>query len=340
MGTTYYCDSAGSNTAPYETWAKAATAIQTLFDTATAGDLCYCRGTQTLAAKVDVDTQQGSFAAGMIRFIGCNAEGDIDGTRFVIDGDGAAVNCLDNSVTPKDFYWIENFELKNATGDGFKSGAAGDCWVWVNTISHNNGLSGFGGASADYHFFFRCQSYSNTDHGWTGQATQCYLNFCVAWDNGDIGFYPGSTCWFYGCISHDNGADAGDYGFFLKGYVGNMWNCVADGEVAGVFVSSDLVSILCSRLTNNATAIDFSSELTILGWNVIHGSTVADYANPASIDYIKSYAIPLDADSDTNEIDPDADDGYNARGSDDFNLKASRTYNGDGTDVIDMNIGS
>lgn len=38
MATVYYVDPAGSNTAPYDTWAKAATALQTVADIVVAGD--------------------------------------------------------------------------------------------------------------------------------------------------------------------------------------------------------------------------------------------------------------------------------------------------------------
>ena len=43
--TTYYVDSAGSNTAPYDTWAKAANALATIAAIDVAGDTIYCAST-------------------------------------------------------------------------------------------------------------------------------------------------------------------------------------------------------------------------------------------------------------------------------------------------------
>ena len=54
-----------------------------------------------------------------------------------------------------------------------------------------------------------------------------------------------------------------------------------------------------------------------------------------------AYFIPTEAGVDTNDIsDTDDDDGYNNKATQDFNLKADRTYNGDGNDTIPMGIGS
>lgn len=87
--TTYYVDplAAGSNDGT--SWTNAWTSIQSAFDTAVVGDIVYCRGTQTVAARIDVDTNSGTNAGGFIKFVGCNASGTVDGTRFTIQGDGA-----------------------------------------------------------------------------------------------------------------------------------------------------------------------------------------------------------------------------------------------------------
>lgn len=337
---TYYVDPAAGGNNDGSDWTNAWTNVQSAFDTAVAADIVYCRGTQTLGAKIDVDTNSGSIAAGFIKFIGCNAGGSVDGTRFVLDATDTYANCIDSITSAQKYIWIQNFELKQATGSGYSGLSGADYWVWINCISHDNGAHGFDLGSTDSHFFMKCQAYNNGNTGFYNMTYSNILAFCASWANSDNGYitYNGSGNVLYACIAHDNGLDVGDEGFSFY-QRDTMINCIADGEKVGVFLYGDWIIMLCNRITNNGTGIDFSSEIGLCGWNLIHGSTVADFANPAAMGAAYAIAIPDDSDTDTNEIDPDADDGYNARATDDFNLKASRTYNGE-TEYVDLNIGS
>lgn len=337
MGT-HYVDPAAAGANNGTSWTDAWTNVQSAFDTAVAADIVYCRGTQTLGAKIDVDTNSGSIVAGFIKFIGCNAAGNVDGTRFSLDATDTYASCLDSVTTAQTYIWIQNFELKQATGDGYSFLSGADNWAWVNCISHDNGGHGWSLVSSDRHLFIKCQAYNNIDTGFNGMAHDCFLVFCAAWTNGGSGYISTEPDTFYGCIAHDNGPDVGDEGFQLDtGCV--MVNCIADGEKVGIYLSADMAFMLCNRITNNVTGIDFSSEVGLCGWNLFHNNTTADLANPAAFGVTYAIAIPDNADTDTNEIDPDADDGYNARATDDFNLKTSRTYNGE-TEYVDLNIGS
>ena len=71
---TYYCDPDAGGANDGTLWTDAWTTVQSGFDTATAGDIVYCRGTETLAAAIDVDTNAGT-ATSFIYFIGCNRTG-------------------------------------------------------------------------------------------------------------------------------------------------------------------------------------------------------------------------------------------------------------------------
>jgi len=341
MGTTYYCDSAGSNTSPYDTWAKAATSLQTLLDTVAAGDTVFARGTQLISAAFDVDTTTGSVDL-PIKIVGCAADGSVDGTRLIVDAQDNAIDCFTFAVGMSYYYFI-NIEAKQAGSDGFSLEADSDANIFINCISHDHAGSGWsGGNVTDFCTFVRCAAYNNAAHGWNGMDNGHILFACAAYDNTESGFYDFDIYnVFLGCIAHDNGA-SGDYGFDIDNF-GLLYNCIANGEVVGLNIHSDFMTVLASRFTNCGTGIDFSDEHTLLGWNLFHNNT-ADMANPAAIggyeDATYANAIPYDADADTNEIDPDVDDGYNASGSDDLNLKASRTYNGDGSTVVKMNIGS
>ena len=51
---TYYVDDAGSNTSPYDTWAKAAPALATVLAIPpAAGSTIHCAGGETIAAELD-----------------------------------------------------------------------------------------------------------------------------------------------------------------------------------------------------------------------------------------------------------------------------------------------
>ncbi|NIV11968.1 MAG: hypothetical protein GWN62_12055, partial [Aliifodinibius sp.] len=134
------------------------------------GDIVYCRGTETLAAPIDFDTNSGNLNPGYIKFIGCNGSGTVDGTFFVLDGNSAAANCIRGVTTAQTYLWFENMEFKNATGNGVESIAGCDYWGFVNCIAHNNGAHGFDCDYLDYCIFFGCRAYSNTNTGFYASA--------------------------------------------------------------------------------------------------------------------------------------------------------------------------
>lgn len=330
---TYYMDTAGSNTAPYDTWGKAATSLQTVADLVTLDGIVYCRGTQTLAATIDLDINSGS-AAGYIKFVGCNAGGTVDGTRFVLDGDSAATNCI-LGVNDKDYLWFENFEFKNATADGVDGGVQDGC-VFINCIAHNNGNWGFDLAAFAYCNLIRCKAYNNTQGGLLSPGILSAIVFCCFYGNGDSGF-KGSAAYYgikiVGCVFHDNGDN--DKGIETLSNDAFVFNCVFEGtnqtgetgvEIGWVEHNS---LILGCRFANLATGLS-SNSLAKYGWNYFHNNT-ADTSGAAL------FAIPYDGDADTNEIDQDADDGFNDVASDDFNLKTDRTLR---RTAIDLNLGS
>lgn len=327
---TYYMDTAGSNTSPYDTWAKAATDLQTLLDLAVAGDICYCRGTQTLAAPLDVDTQTGDVVSGFIKFIGCAADGSVDGTRFVLDGNSAAANCL--LATTMSYIWFENFELKLATGDGFDATGAADKWVWINCISHNNGTAGWDMYGADEHIFIRSIAYSNTNDGWKDVYYYSKFFFCSAYGNADCGF-DGSTgtisCVWIGCVATDNGDNDKGWNELDEHCV--VFNCVIDGTnqtgEIGIHLNDLTCIVLGCRITNLASGIDADSMLGLYGWNYFHNNT-ADLANAtllANIPHDEELTNHYNAVDGSNKADVDADDGFNDAANKDFNLKETRT---------------
>ena len=334
---TYYVDPGAGGSDDGTDWTNAWTTLQRAVDGTNgtqpvAGDTVYCRGTETMTVLCDVDVIFGTTASGHIKFIGCAAGGSVDGTRYVMDANSAAVNCI---YVDADLAWFENFEFKNATAAGVDGASTADFDVFINCISHSNGTHGWDLTSWDDNLFIRCKAYSNTDHGFYGTGYRCRFIFCVSALNGDCGWNALNQHVLIGCMAHDNGPDSGDWGINIDA-TSLAFNCIVDGERVGFQVDGDNAYILACRITNNTTGIDISDELTYCGWNLFHNNT-ADMINPSAMGTVHAIAIPLDGDSDTNEIDPDVDDGYNDRANDDFNLKADRTLR---RTAIDLNIGT
>lgn len=338
--TTRYVDPAASGANNGTSWTDAWTNIQSAFDTATAGDIVFCRGTQTLTITIDVDTQAGDATNGYIKFIGCNAGGSVDGTKFVLDGNSAATYCLSFAGT-SDYYWIENFELKNATSHGYYAPAEGDYNVLINNISHNNGGDGFYIIGAVTTVIL-CNAYSNSSDGFLLGAASIKLIFCASYNNSGYGINTSSSYIYgiiYGTIIHNNTT----YGLENPDSEFVMLNCVIDGEATGVLMGSDNRYIfLGNRITNNTTGINFNSKIGIAGWNYFHNNSTADVSN-ATLAYNIPYRTGLTNHlmsggiDGTNKVDVDADDGYNDRTNDDFNLKASRTLI---RTEVDLEVGS
>jgi len=67
-----------------DSWEEALRGLQGAADLAVVGDIVYLRGTQTTTTTIDIDTNSGTNAGGWIKFIGCNSDGNVDGTRFTI----------------------------------------------------------------------------------------------------------------------------------------------------------------------------------------------------------------------------------------------------------------
>lgn len=311
------------------------TSLQSAADTAVAGEIIYCRNTQTLTAAIDFDTNAGGTASGRVLIIGCPTGSWVpDGTRFVLDGNSAAAECMTIAVAYLEF---RNIESKNATGSGIDPTSAGDDILWNNCISHNNGSHGWDTAG-DRTVYLRCASYSNGGDAWTSALSGTVWLWCSAWDNTDDGILgSGTSCFVIQCATDDNGGSAGDRGIVLD-RTSLAYNCVANGEIIGVQCVDIASMVIACRLTNNATGLDFtaSADNSIYGWNVFHNSSVADIADAS----VGTNAIPFLADTDTNEIDQDADDGYANAATKDFNLKASRTYNGTTDYTVGLIIGA
>jgi hypothetical protein len=307
---TYYVDPAAGGANNGTSWTDAWTTMQSALDNgaAAAGDLNYCRGTETLAATLDVDTNAGN-ATDFIRFIGTNASGTVDGTKFVIDGNSAAATCLD--INGVDDITFENIECKNATSHGVTASGISSYYFFYNVHSHDNGGSGFNlTTNLRTSRFLRCKAIDNTADGWEGLYLSSAL-FCEATGNGAIGFdNVRNGGHIIGCIVHDNTSD----GIRLSNVDdGVIMHCVIDANGGhGVNGSSTrILALLGNRITNN----------TGDGLNITNKGF-------EDFNLYLSNANSIVAAADLIEIGNSlatGTEGYNDRANDDFNLTASAT---------------
>lgn len=265
MGSTYYVDPAAGGSNNGTSWTHAWTSVQSAFDTAVAGDVCYCRGTQTVSATIDVDTNSGTNAAGFIKFIGCNASGTVDGTRFTIQGDGANAVHLMTKTGAISMIWIENFRFTaaytaksgfNGQGDTTQSGA----WLWINCSFDTNAADGMTGMRyCNVSWYFRCCFHSNGGYGYNGTVYGGKFYFCSFHDNTSTGHYGGgSSQLLFGCILHGNGDDGVSP---IATYSSDTVHCVIDGNTDdGYIVAAGTGTvfqlIFGTRITNHSGSGD------------------------------------------------------------------------------------
>jgi len=362
--TTYYVDTTVSGGLDNgSSWANAWNDLQAAIDKPlAAGDvvLCYSNGDtnkESPGATIDFDGTSGSNSSGgYIKFIGCSTnsgDGSPDGTKYVLDGGGILSPLV---YMTSDYLWIENFRFTNASGDGVAAavGSNADRWVWINCEFDNHGDCGWTctGDTADYHLFVGCQFYSNTTHGCGSSAQYAWVVNCTFYQNGNHGYLAGNMYSnLFRCAFYDNADGLINASMSAWSYVDS---CVFDGtnqsSESSVSMDGDQVLMLASRITNAAIGIQGNSNFATIGWCLFDGNT-DDTAQDTLL-----FHLPFQSDLDltsnkgvfsegnpagsTNKFDPDMDDGYNAASSQDYNLKASRTYNSDGTDTVELGVGS
>lgn len=237
-----YVDSGGSNTAPYETWAKAAPNPQTIIDygSLAPGDNVYCKGTFQAGVTIDFDGITGTWAL-PIKFIGVDSGtvneppeiGDLGTDRYILDANGGnyPAATFDGSM---EYLWFVNFGFINS---GNSSGVAGstattDYTLWVNCSFSSNSLEGFESTGwFRYMLFKQCVFLNNGTLGTAISTTGMAMWACHCEGNGTYGVDISSSASgsvLIGCTFVDNGLtgirDAG---------VSLVHNCVIDTNLDG-----------------------------------------------------------------------------------------------------------
>lgn len=312
--TTYYVDSAGSNTSPYDTWAKAANAIATPLALVAAGDTVYARGSETISTKITLSAS-GTLAGGMIKIIGCNSGGTPDGTQYTIDSGTSAIDSLDHGG--HDYIHLENikFTSTSGAGNGIALTASGaDYWVVINCTFQNQTTHGvYDSGNMRYALWYRCQFLSNGAAGCYRPPNSAKYVGCNFSSNGTDGLEALSETNCVGCVFRDNTSEG------IDGYTGlQLTNCVFDGNPVGI--SEGLGSyhnIIGCRFTNSSTrGVNLHSS------NPVQGRVMHCYADDA---FVNELDVKVNETSTNTESGTDSNDGYVDLTGNDFTLASGAT---------------
>lgn len=299
------------------------------------GDIIYCRksggGAGETTTGVLSCASSGSNGSGPIKVVGCNAAGNVDGTRYVIDANNGDFDIID--FAGFDFWWWENIEVKNNGGTAqtgwYSSGATSECHIFVNCCANNCTGSGFSvGSNIQHSYFFRCVSYANTLHGFSGYSYN-YFFFCAAHTNTGDGFNVRGGALLYGCISHDNTDDGVELGF---GIGIRLINCVLDsngddGFLAIATTTNDTNCLIGCRITNHSTAgsngLITLDEMCIVGWSYFEDNddNIAGASHDAAPNATFQYIPNADGTTTNVEDGADTDEGYVDRANNDFSTR-------------------
>ena len=310
--TTRYVDPSASGDNDGTSWINAYETLQQGADNAVAGDIVYCRGTETTAAVVDFDTNSGTNAGGFIKFIGCNAAGNVDGTRYIIDCNSGHWNGITHTNTST--VWLENFAVYRSAHTGIANGGDSYGWVFINCAAYNCGEYGWTGSWSLSSTLIRCLVYSNSWGGFASFGANTRWYFCCARDNSDVGFSSLATSQtVIGCIGHNNT----NGNFSLTS--GHCFQCVSDGTSIGITTTANTSLsasfVLGSRITNNSTAgFNCNSEPFVSGWCYFEDN--ADNHTNDTIHYVINEEGGTTASN--KEDQADTGEGYVDKGNHDF----------------------
>jgi hypothetical protein len=275
-----YVDSSGggSDTSPYDTWAKAADGLQKAIDIWNAGDTIYAKngsqGTTESPNGIQIDLDQAGGAEAStwdnpIIIIGCDFDEDqeppsgadfsrtgSDG-RYVIDGGtGVAHQVLVNDGN-QDYVWLINIECNNAGAakNGYWASGTAEYTVMVNCRFNGNAQYGIYADSMVYGIYKQC-IFSNNGSGVFRPQLDAMFWACRFDTNTTSGVILNGGSHFRDCVfdGNSNGIN------MASASVGWVQNSVFDANADGITGSPVWMFTLGCRFTNNTNeSIDTSA---------------------------------------------------------------------------------
>ena len=231
--TTYYVATTGSNTSPYETWAKAANSIQTAIDAAGSSDVIIVgssdgHGAGTYTENVDVNKQ-----------LTIQSENGYSTTTIVASSaDDHVFEVTDDNVT------INGFSIYGATGGG----RVGICLTSVTNCTFENNRCGWDGTHTNYYGIFM------------NASSNCTINNNTASYNTGQGIYltSGNNNNLTSNIANNNGVD----GIFLSSSLSNTLdgNTMSNNTWDGIHMESSSNN---NTLNNNTATYNEASGIVL-----------------------------------------------------------------------------
>lgn len=310
--TDYFVDPAATGANNGTDWANAWTDLQSALTNAVAGDTTYCRGGQSLTSTTLFVTNSGDVTNGFIRFIGCNASGNNDGTRYVITVTGPTATAGLYANAARNFHLFENFEISGGQ-NGILITSNSDGWILNNCYIHGQSQNGIGnGATLRNGHMFRCifdtcaTSGCNGINGWT--ISGCKFKSCGSGITSGTGLAVHNTI-FSACTTA--GASVT--------YAGVVHNCVFHGCGTGFATT---LGTLCAtvqgcRFTNNTTG--FTTAVAAALVNCYFDGNTTNYTGIVEVLNIDGSATHVVAEG------TDSDYGYVNSATGDFNLASTAT---------------
>lgn len=219
---TYYLDPAAGGADNGTSWANAWTTLaRAIAGTGgtqpVAGDVVYCRGSETPAGVVQFNGQAGTTGGGRIRYVGCNAAGVVDGTRYLMTWSASSGVSVASGIHR---HSLENFHFAS---------------TYVGALNYVGFTIGSAGAAYNWRFL-NCRV-----SGWTSQGIYCAASSqrqtfvgCVASGCGQGWSTQNDLHTLIGCLAYGNEF----HGFNVSGNRGHLLNCVAHSNANGMRTSS------------------------------------------------------------------------------------------------------
>jgi parallel beta-helix repeat protein len=313
---TRYVDPAAGGANNGTSWTDAYTSLATAFTNAVAGDIVYCRGTETrnAAAGALAPSASGTYNA-RIQYIGCNAAGTARAGQFTVKSyaNGDAPADLYKTTSARNYLTFENFTFDGGSKwstNSFNSTVYNYYEYFKNCIFKNL-TNGFSPGSFSRSTWVQCVFDSNTSGLNDCDQVNMFL-FCKFIHNSGAGATTvRNYCSFFNCLFHGNGA--GGINFYQNG-VGNLvTNCTFDGNTgSGIYLSSQLNSVIYGNRFTNNTRYGIESTYDEYG-------TVEDY------NHFYNNTLGLKNKTNTgatNDVTGTGSDGYQDKTVHNFSLKS------------------
>lgn len=299
-----------------DNWTDAWTSLQSAADTAIAGDEVYCRGTQTLTAPIDFDTNSGS-AASPINYYGCASNGTLGGDYFTLDGDNKTYHGIRTQTNPIEYIHFHDFKFYQCDDAKTTSTTLVDYWFWDHCLFDDN-VRAIGDSNYnDYNFFYRCK-FQNHDGVTIYRIDNGKFLYCTFYDNAGIVMDAMSSgLKIQGCVFAGNTASRLIYTYSSST---DIDNCIFHGNTnttqgciyTGAYPFHHICITNC-RFTNNNVVIDNSTYRRYISGCYFQGNTTN----------VVGYVEDMGGLSVFNGTDTDY--GYTDSASRDFNLVDSAT---------------